>query len=148
MKRIVIYDASDDTSVEKFVKFVQDLPADKKWRFEVEDVKPIRSLSQNRRYWGIINQVATETGHTQEEIDYLFRMECHYETFTFPNGVVEKVPAKTSNRDTREYTAILNKLERWVIEHFPEIQLTRGDEMTLEKWMEIDNNYQRSQSGF
>lgn len=146
--RVIIYDSSDDESVEKFVKFIQELPEGKKYRFEVNEVRAIRSLGQNRRYWAIINIIATETGHTQEEIDYMFRMARHHEIVFYPNGTTEKIPSKTSNRDTKDFTIIMNNLEQWCRENFPEVKLVSEKDLTYERWLQIEDEYHRVNSGF
>lgn len=145
---IFLYDAADEKSVEKFVKDVQSLPEGKKYRFEVHEIKPVRSLSQNRRYWAIMNQIATHTGHTRDEIDHMFRMDRHNEIVYYPSGRTEKIPRKTSDLDTREFTIVMYNLEQWCEENFPEVRLIDERSMTYERWLEIEDNYHRSQSGF
>lgn len=134
-------------SHKKIGRILQELP-DGEYVVSIKRNKPIRSISQNKFYWALVSLCGKHAGHHREEIDYMFRMDRHYEFVEFPNGRTEKVPRRTSDLDTAEMTAVCNNLSEWIKDFFPEIIIPRREDLTYLQWMNIENEYNKTFSGY
>ena len=115
---------------------------------EIKKNHAIRSIKQNAYYWVVITIYSIHTGHTKKEIENMFKMDCHFEVVTYPNGRQKIVPAETHETDTAEFTAIVNKLLQWGRENFPEVIIPRQEDVRYKELMEIENEHDRVFSGF
>ncbi len=116
----------------------------KDYLISIKENRPIRSLAQNR-YWHAIKKiVAIETGHTENEIENMFKMERWYETVFYPSGKSEKIPKDTHDRDTVEFTSMLHNFKQWAREHFPNVIITEKKDMTYKVWLDIESSYDES----
>lgn len=54
--------------LEKAAHTVAQLNPEKQWRIEITRHQERRTLSQNKRYWAAITELARETGHSKDEM--------------------------------------------------------------------------------
>lgn len=145
--RSFVYTAKDPNSHKQLGKFAEQCESGD-WLVTFKRNRPIRSLKANAFFWAVIKIYAMHTGHTEKEIDYMFRMDRHWEEVTNPKtGRSWKVPKQTHDRDTAEFAAIINNLLQWGREEFPEVIIPRREDLTYQQWMEINNQYDRTFAG-
>lgn len=76
----------------------------------IEDVKPIRSRSQNNYYWMYLEVVSRETGHTPEELHEWAKRKFLPRRFISVMGQVLPVPASTTALKKHEFTDYLDRI--------------------------------------
>lgn len=145
--KMFTYTAKDEASHKSAGAKLRELP-EGEYLITVKKNRPIRSLSANKFFHAIIKVYATHTGHHADEIDNMFRMARHYEIIEYPSGKNEKIPKRTSNLDTKEFAAVVNNLLQWGQDEFPTVKVLRKEDLTYQMWMEIENDYERTFSGF
>ena len=64
----MLWIAKSRVHLEKAAESVARLNPEKHWRIEVVRHQERRSLSQNKRYWAAITELARETGHSKDEM--------------------------------------------------------------------------------
>ncbi len=147
MSLILIYKAGDTQSHRDLGKKLQKLKPGE-YVVKITKNRAIRSLSQNNFFWAIIQIYSTYTGHTIKEIDYLFRMDRWFQIIEFKSGKTEKIPKETHNLDTSEFAQVVTNLLQWGLENFPEVIVPRKEDLTYLQYIEIQNQYEKSQSGW
>lgn len=145
--RTFLYTAGDPVSHKKIGSSLSELPAGD-YVIIVKKNRPIRSLQANKFYHAVMKLYATHTGHTMSEIENMFKMERHFEIVYYPSGKTEKIPRDTHDLDTKEFTAMCNNLLQWGRDNFPEVIVPRQEDLTYRQWIEIDNEYNKTFSGF
>lgn len=114
---------------------------------EVKKNRPIRSISQNKFYWALLNLVAADLGYTSREVEYMFKMDRCYQHKDLPNGKSTTIPKDTSTMDVAEFTVVINNLIAWIRENCPQIIVPRKEDINYEQWMKIERDYERTQQG-
>jgi hypothetical protein len=150
--RTFIIKSGDEKTFKDLGKYLRELGVGEKTKGRdycvvVKQNKPIRSLKANAFFWVVITIYATHTGHTTKEIDYLFRMDRHWEEVEMKSGI-KRVPKESHNMDETEYAALINNLLQWGREEFPEVIIPRREDMTYQQWMGVQNEYYKVQSGW
>ncbi len=142
-----LLDTRDENSKRAFYSVLKDLKPDE-YIYSIKKNRSVRSVSQNNFYWAVIQLYAIHTGHTQKEIDGMFRMDRHFEIVEYPkSGRREKIPKDTSDLKTDEFTFLCNNLLQWGRENFPEVIVPRKEDLTYVQWMNISNEYDRVNQG-
>lgn len=114
---------------------------------------PIRSNEQNKRYHSIMKLIATQTGQDKDDVEREFKLACHYKAVKTDSGFEIRFPLSSkknldgSDATTRDFTALMIKLENWCAEVHPEITILRKGDLDYKRWMEIDENYKKTFSG-
>jgi len=115
---------------------------------QIKRNRPVRSLSQNKFYWALIQIVATDTAHTAKEVDNMFKMDRFFETIEYPGGRTKTIPKDFHNLDTVEFSVVVNNLQQWIRETFPELIIPRKEDLTYAQWLQIQKQYADVNSGF
>lgn len=147
MKRNFLFQRSNDQMKRKLWEFLKEIPDDSEYIVTVEKKRNIRSLQANKFYWAVMKIYAMETGHTESEIELMFKMDRHYEIVEYPGGRTQKIPLKTSDLDTKQFSSLVNNLLQWGRELFPEVIIPRQEDLTYLQWLELNNRYDQSFSG-
>ena len=152
MKRI-LYDATDHekrkASHLSVGKELQKLDEGFTYLLSIKRNRAIRSLSANNFFWMVINLYATATGHTKNEIDFMFRMARHWKEIAMPSsGEVIRVPKETHELDTKDFSAVINNLLQWGREEFPNVIVPRREDATYLDYMRIEDEYDEANAGF
>lgn len=114
---------------------------------EIKKNRPVRSISQNNFYWALIEIVASHSGHTKREIEYLFKMDRCFEVKQIGERSKE-IPKDTKGMDTKEFTEVVNNLQSWIKENFPELIIPRKEDLNYMQMMEVHKQYGNTHSGF
>lgn len=70
--------------------------------------KPVRSTDQNARYWAILSTIGAQIGETKEALHFSYAVMFIPEDHEV-NGI--RVPRKTSELKTDEFTIYMNQVE-------------------------------------
>lgn len=148
MSRILLYRAKDEKSHKELGRKLWEIP-EGDYVVKITKNKPIRSLGQNNYYhmvWGIY---ATHTGHYIDELKKEFYDKIgFFEVFTDKRGVSTKRYKSSSGLDETEMSALINQQLQWGRAEFPEVIIPRKEDATYLQWMQVQNDYDRTFSGW
>lgn len=144
--KILLYTPGDNNRHKELGRLLQSLP-DGDYVIQVKKNRPVRSLKANAYYWMCVKIYSIHTGHHESEIDYMFRMDRHYQMKVI-NGREVKVPKETKDLDTKEYADFVSKFLAWGRENFPEVIIPRPEDATYLQWVQVNNDYNESFSGY
>ena len=90
------------------------------------DSKPVRSIPQNKYYWGVVlKTIADHTGYTSNEIHDVCKMMHNPIEFKTKKGVMT-FGGSTSNMKKDEFSLYVDKIVNWAKEemslHIPTVQ--------------------------
>jgi hypothetical protein len=144
--RHLLFNTEDEDTKEKLLKELRDLP-DGEYHITIKKNKPIRSLKANAYYWVILNIIGAETGHDREQLHEICKKKFNSDVILYPKGGLEIVGRSTSDLDTAEFTAYVNRVKMWAQDDWG-IEIPEAKDVDYKRWMEIENAYDKSQSGF
>lgn len=145
--RILLYNPADKANHTKVGKELQALP-EGDYVITIKKNRPVRSIAANKFFWAVIKIYAVHTGHTENEINEMFRMDRFFKITYNAKGEEKKVTKSTSKLDTKEFSEVINNLLQWGREEFPEVIIPRQEDLTYKQWLEIENSYSRTFSGY
>ncbi len=148
--RIFVIKAGDESTFKELGAYLRELGKTKKdveYAVVVKANKPIRSLQSNKYYHTIIKYIAGETGHTHEQIHEICKRKFNSEVVQFPKGGSEFVGRSTKDLNTTEFAGYVNRVVQWALDEF-NIVIPKPQDVTYARWMQIENNYDKSQNGF
>ena len=61
--------------LESAARLIAGLSPEKPWRIEVARHRERRTLSQNKRYWVAVTELANETGHSKDEMHEALKLK-------------------------------------------------------------------------
>lgn len=144
-----LYKARDKDSHQAFGKKLWETYESGEFVITVKKNKPIRSLGANNYFHMILSIYATYTGHYLDEIKGEFKYDIgYYDIITDKLGKQFKRLKSTSKADTTEMASLTNQLEQWGRNKFPECIIPRKEDATYIQWLEVQNQYERTFSGF
>jgi hypothetical protein len=109
----------------------------------------IRSLSKNAEYHAIWHIYAIHTGHYIDELKKEFYDKIGFYTFhTDSRGKTTKRYKSSADCDEVEMQALINQQAQWGRDEFPEVVIPKPQDRTYELWFEIQNQYNRTFSGW
>lgn len=142
-----LYKSKDSQSHKELGRKLNDLP-EGEYIIEVKKNRPVRSLQANKFFWAVIRIYAIHTGHLEQEINVMFRMDRHSKIIVNSKGEEKRVPLETKTLDTKEMGAVINNLLQWGRENFPEVIIPRQEDATYIQLMNIQNEYSKTFSGY
>lgn len=152
-KKHILYDNRTEEGKRDLYKKLKELP-DGEYVIEVKKNKAIRSMTANAYYHVVLNIICTSTGQgtgdknfDHDQLHEILKRKFNSDTFHLPKGGVEVVGKSTSEMDTTEFASYINRVKQWAKEEFGIIVPERED-LDYKKWMEIDNEYNKTYSGF
>ncbi|KKK97618.1 hypothetical protein LCGC14_2650970 [marine sediment metagenome] len=75
-----------------------------------------RSKDQNARYWGILSQIANETGHTTSELHEIFKADLLPRKLIAFKGIDREVNTSTVELSTQEFADYCTRVEAFAAE--------------------------------
>ena len=91
---------------------LNELDFKKTWSVKITERKPIRSLSQNDRYWAMLQVLGDYLGYTSEELHDLLKFK--YLTYTKEiAGQPVTLTRSTADLTTEEFMEYNNQVERF-----------------------------------
>lgn len=146
--KLILYKSGDADSHKKLGRELQSLP-EGEYVIKVTKNKNIRSLGANAYYHMVWNIYATHTGHYIDELKHEFYDKIGYfDWFEDARGVRTKRYRSTSDEDTAGFAAIINKQAQWGRDEFPAVIVPRKEDATYLQWMQIENEYNKTFSGW
>lgn len=143
---ITLYTAGDANSHKLLGRKLSELkPGD--YVIEVKRNRPIRSLAHNKYYFAILKLIATETGNDVDRLHEIAKKKFNGEMVQLPKSGMEMVGRSTSELDSKEFSAYINRVKLWANDEFG-ITVYDRENMTIEQLMDIENNYEKVFSGF
>lgn len=165
MNSTFIYTPGDAKSHKKLGEQLSALPKGKgdfviTWKRN----RPVRSLSANKYYHAILNIIAIDTGHTHEHLheyckhNFMPKQEITFELGDTSEEKISKwvakkligdpmIPKSTTDLDSKEFAAYINRVKFWAAERL-EIYIPESKDIDHQKWIEIEDNYEKLISGF
>lgn len=146
--KIILYKTDDTAGHTAFGKTMRDLPPGE-YIIKITKNKNIRSLGANAYYHMVWNIYAIHTGHYIDELKKEFYDKIGYfEEWTDARGKITRRYKSTSDEDTAGFAAIINKQAQWGREEFPEVIVPRKEDATYLQWMQVENEYNKTFSGW
>jgi hypothetical protein len=148
MARIFLYKSKDEKSHKELGKKLSELP-EGGYVIKVSKNKPVRSLGQNAYYHMVWNIYATHTGHYIDELKKEFYDKIgFFEVFTDKREISTKRYKSSADLDETEFAALINQQAQWGRDEFPEVIVPRKEDATYLQWMQVENDYNRTFSGW
>lgn len=148
MSRIYLYKAKDAESHKEIGRKLQELP-DGQYVVKITRNKPIRSLAANGFFHMVCQIYATHTGHYLDEIKDEFKNDIGFYTMhTDKLGKQIKRLKQSSSLDETEMASLINQLLQWGRDKFPEVIIPRKEDATYLQWIQVENDYNRTFSGY
>jgi len=104
---------------DRAAKIVSQLPYEPPLLLTVDKFRARRTLTQNARYWALLQKVAEHTGHSSDEIHEVALCRFHgYEEHKI-GGITRQVPTeRSSTKDTKAFAQYMEATEAWIIQEF------------------------------
>lgn len=138
----LIYVTNDDRSLKQLAEYLDYLNKDKHKEKQVEYVieikknRPVRSDSQNKRYWAILQIIAKETGYSTDELHEVFKRR-----FNGKWVLDEMIGQSTSGLDSKEFSIYCKKVEVYADETFG-IKIPHPEDKFYNSWLQMaKDNY-------
>jgi hypothetical protein len=151
--KYILYDNRTEEGKKALYKKLKDLP-EGEYVIEVKQNRPNRSINANKYYHAVLNIICTETGQgtgdknfDHEQLHEILKRKFNSETIIFPKGGTEIVGKSTSDLDSKEFTIYVNRVKQWAKDEFG-IDIPEPEDVTYKRWMEFENNYNKTFSGF
>lgn len=150
--RTFIYTSGDPQSHKEAGRKLQELPLTKDgkgidYAIVIKQNRPVRSLSSNKYYHAVLNIIAIHTGHDHDFLHDEMKRKFNSETVFFPKSGTVIKPKSTADLDTKEFGAFVNRVKLWAMDEFS-IVIPEPEDVTYQRWMEIQNEYSRAFSGY
>jgi hypothetical protein len=84
------------------------------WEVLIRPFRPTRSLEQNARYWALVSAVATETGHTPEEIHEVAKARLLGLESVEAFGIRVDKPRSSAALKVGDFADYMTRFEAWV----------------------------------
>lgn len=148
-----LYDNRDEASKRKFYEKLKELlPAE--YVVSIKQNRAVRSLSANKYYHAILNIICLSSGQgtgdmsfDHDQLHEILKKKFNGSLIHFPKGGTEVVGNSTADLDTKEFAAYINRVKLWAKDEF-EIIIPDLKDMDYKKWMDIDNAYNKTYSGW
>jgi hypothetical protein len=107
-----------------------------KFILEIKKSKNVRSLSQNRFYWGVVLPIMSDFfGYSNEEMHQIcattyLRYEKDGKEFT----------KSTTKLDTKEFETYIEKIRQWAMSEYG-VHIPTPNEVTEEMYIELQRKY-------
>jgi hypothetical protein len=143
-----LFDTEDEQSKRKFYAELKTLKPGA-YAYSIKKNKPIRSLGANKYFHMVWNIYATHTGHYIDELKREFYDKIgFYELFTDKRGKQTKRYKSSKDCDTTEMSSLINQQAQWGRDEFPEVIVPRKEDATYLQWIQVENEYNRTFSGW
>ncbi len=146
--KTVLYKSDDEESKRKFYQVLKELKSGS-YAITIKINRPIRSLGANRYFHMVWNIYATHTGHYIDELKREFYEKIgFYEIFTDKRGISTKRYKSSADCDTTEMSSLINQQAQWGRDEFPEVIVPRLEDATYLQYMQVENEYNKTFSGW
>lgn len=144
--KTITYTSGNANDHKKVGQLLRELPDGQEYVIQIKRNRPVRSLSQNKYYFLCLNIIGLSTGHTTEELHEICKLKFNSDIIHFPKSGSQILGKTTSDLDSKEMTAYINRVKLWANDEFG-IVIPEAQSMTNQRIMEIHNLYDDSVSG-
>lgn len=103
-----------DSDRAKFTKYLQKMPPGTMLELEVNRMRWLRSVEQNKYYWAIIVQMLSDyLGNTPQEMHDILKYLHNPKEMTLPSGEIVREGESTTKLDTKEAEAYFERIRIW-----------------------------------
>ena len=90
----------------------------KAWRVEIAQHQERRTVSQNKLLWAIYTEIASETGHTSDEIHEFCKVKFLPKRIVSFDGVDTEITGSTALLDKPAFTEYVERVTAWASSEF------------------------------
>lgn len=112
------YIARSEAQLRNVAAVILGLNPAKPWRIEIKRHSERRSLGQNRRYWVAIAEIASETGHSPDEIHTYAKHEFLPRRLVSLNDKDVEVDGSSAELDAAGFSEYLERVIAWAASDF------------------------------
>jgi ribosomal protein L30E len=145
--RTFIIKSGDEKTYKELGQYLRSLKPGDDYCIVVKKNRPVRSLSANAYYHVILSLIGIHTGHTHEQLHDICKKKFNYEVINLPKSGSEIRGKSTTSLDTAEFAAYVNRVKQWSLDEF-NLLIPDARDLDYQKQIEIENQYDRVQSGF
>lgn len=110
--------ARDEAQLRNVAGVVLGLNPQKAWRIEVRQHQERRTLSQNKLLWAIYTEVASETGHTSDEIHEYCKQTFLPKRLVSFDGKDVEIVGSTAELDKPAFSEYVTRVMAWAATEF------------------------------
>lgn len=138
----------DEKSKRAFYNMLKELPSET-FIYQIKKNSPVRSFGANKYFHMVWNIYATHTGHYIDELKKEFYDKIgFFEMFTDKRGKTTKRYKSSADCDVPEMSSLINQQAQWGREEFPEVIVPRREDATYLQWLQVQNEYNKTFSGW
>lgn len=131
----------NDSNLDALVDALSELKGE--YVVTVKRRRKIRSLSQNKYYWGVVVKVIGEyLGETKERVHDMLAALYLRDTIDLKNGNTELTVKSTAKLTTDEFEVYLKQVRQWAQEELSCV-IPEPNEVTNEVWERIQAEYDK-----
>ncbi len=79
----------------------------------IVDSKPVRSIPQNKYYWGVVVKYISEhLGYSTDEVHEILKYKFHFKYYNTKEGSI-RVGQSTSSMNKSEFTVYIDSIREW-----------------------------------
>ena len=137
IKKQFEYEAAPDASPDEIGQYLLELPPGK-YRVAILDEKPVRSIPQNKYYWGVVvKMIAEDTGNEPAYLHEELKKEFNPRAVII-KGDVKLIGGPTSELKRKAFAQYMDAIKVWAME-FLGIRIPEPNELTDEQLLELAN---------
>lgn len=99
--------------LQRVADLVRTLNPQKAWRVEISQHHKKRTISQNKLLWAIYQEVASETGHTEDEIHDYCKIKFLPKRIVNIEGKDDEIPGSTAILDKPAFSEYVERVSAW-----------------------------------
>lgn len=146
--KIFLYTAGDADSHKATGDKLKELPPGE-YVLKVTKNQPIRSLDDNKYYHWVWKIAAAYTGHYPDDIKKEFYDKIEFfEWKVDPRGKSYKRYKSTADLDDAEMQVMKTRQRQWLLDEFPGFVIPQKKDVDYKLWMDVENDYNKTFSGF
>lgn len=150
--RLFLYEAKNEKHHKELGAYLRSLEKGN-YVVTVKHNRPIRSLSANKYYHFILNEICIHSGQgtgdqnfDHAELHEILKKKFNSRIVKLKSGS-EIVGQSTSDLDSKEFTDYVNKVTMWAKDEFG-IIIPEAKDVDYLRWMENENRYTQTFSGY
>jgi predicted transcriptional regulator len=107
------YVLRDEGVVERFKRFLDELPKDRLWEITVAPFKARHTSGQRAKWHAQISEIARETGNDPDDVKEYLKTEFGPKKEVTIAGEQRLVPRSSSSYNAEEYSEMIDRTSAW-----------------------------------
>lgn len=131
----------NDRNHDSLIEVLNELQGD--YTVTIKKRRRIRSLSQNKYYWGVVVLIIGEyLGETKDRVHDMLAALFLGDVIDLKNGNTELTVKSTASLNTTEFDAYIVQVRQWAQEEL-NVHIPEPNEVNEEVWEKIQNEYDK-----